>query len=320
MSTVLAAALVGLGLALMVLAIVLRAREREAELAKILELPYGEQDAHVGEQPDRIAFLEPGVALAQRALERANLVQRVTEELLRARLPLRPGEFVLIALGNGIVGGIAAWLLTGQALVGAMLGVAFVAGSWFFVLWRSSKRTSAFEAQLPEALSLIASSLEAGHTFLRAIEMMVEESAPPLNEEFERVLSETRLGDPLIEALQRMSDRLQVKDFAWVVQAIRIQQQVGGRLAELLFTLAEFMRAREEIRREVRVLTAEGRMSANVLGALPFGVFLLLKTGNPEYIDPLLHRDGGGIFFLIYAVVSVAIGITIIRRMAKVDV
>ena len=191
-------------------------------------------------------------------------------------------------------------------------------GGWAVLIARSAKRRKAFEQQMPEALSLIAASLEAGHTFLRSVEMMVEESAPPMAEEFERVLTEVRLGDPVIDAMQRLSDRLQIPDLAWVVQALRIQQTVGGKLAELLMTLAEFMRAREELRREVAVLTAEGRMSARVLGFLPLVVFMVIKTLNPEYVEPLL--SGGGLIALIGAGVSVLTGIFVIKRMARIDV
>ena len=98
--------------------------------------------------------------------------------------------------------------------------------------------------------------------------MMTEEAEPPMSEEFARVVYETRLGDPLVDALERMAKRLEIRDLDWVVQAIRVQQTVGGKLADLLHTLADFIRARDEVRREVAVLTAEGRISAYVLGAM----------------------------------------------------
>jgi tight adherence protein B len=180
------------------------------------------------------------------------------------------------------------------------------------------RRRKAFEAQLPEALSLIASSLEAGHTFQHSIQMMVEEASAPLSEEFGRVIAEMSLGDSLMDALDRMSERLQIRDLAWVVQAIRIHQTVGGKLADLLFTLAEFMRAREEIRREVQVLTAEGRLSAYVLGALPVFEFMAIKTVNPSYIEPMFH--GGGLVALFIAAGSVLLGMALIKKMAKIEV
>jgi tight adherence protein B len=147
---------------------------------------------------------------------------------------------------------------------------------------------------------------------------MCEESEPPLSEEFRRVVNETQLGDPLVDALERMARRLDIKDLIWVVQAIRIQQTVGGKLADLLHTLADFIRAREEIRREVRVLTAEGRISAWILGGLPVFLLLAIQTSSPKYMAPMF--EGWGIAVLAATGVSVAIGVGIILRMVKIDV
>ena len=183
---------------------------------------------------------------------------------------------------------------------------------------RIAKRRKAFEAALPDALALIASSLSAGHTFLRAIQMMCEEAPPPLSEEFSRLVSETRLGDPVVEALDRMAKRLQIRDLDWVVQAIRIQQTVGGRLADLLHTLADFIRAREEVRREVAVLTAEGRISAWVLTAMaPFMLFAI-NFVSPNYMRPMYH--GTGLLVLMGTAAMVAMGSFIIFRMTKIEV
>jgi tight adherence protein B len=225
---------------------------------------------------------------------------------------------VLAAAGAGIGFGLLGWLLTAQALLGALAGLAGPFLAWQFVRFRAGRRRRAFEAQLPEALSLIASSLQAGHTALRSVQTMVEESEPPLSQEFERVVAETVLGDPLVDALERLADRLQLPDLAWVVQAIRIQQTVGGKLADLLFTLAEFMRAREEIRREVKTLTAEGRISAWFLGALPVLVFLAVQVTNPGYMDPML--SGTGLLALALAGVSTVFGIFVILRMVRIDI
>ncbi len=296
-----------------------RSRERDDDLAAILQLPYGERDIPVEAVTEsRAALLERGVSLAAEGLEHFNLMARVAGELQRARLPLRPGEFVLAAGGGGVGLGLVVWLLTAQPLLGALAALAGPFLAWNFVKFKVARRRKAFEAQLPEALSLIASSLQAGHTALRSVQSMVEESEPPLSQEFERVVAETALGDPLVDALERMAQRLDVEDLAWVVQAIRIQQTVGGKLADLLFTLAEFMRGREEIRREVKVLTAEGRISAWVLGGLPVMLFAFIKTTSPDYMAPLLHTPG--LFLLLGAAGSVATGFAIILRMVKIDI
>ncbi|HEX2272466.1 MAG TPA: type II secretion system F family protein, partial [Acidimicrobiales bacterium] len=183
---------------------------------------------------------------------------------------------------------------------------------------RVAKRRKRFETQLPGALSLIASSLSAGHTFLRAIQMMVDESEPPLSEEFALVVAETRLGHPVIEAVQSMADRLKIRDLDWVVQAIRIQQTVGGKLADLLHTLADFIRARDEVRREVLVLTAEGRMSAYVLGAMAPFLFVAIQVLNPGYMEPMFQ--GWGLVTLGAAGAMVLTGTVVILRMVKIKV
>ncbi|MGH8998810.1 MAG: type II secretion system F family protein [Acidimicrobiia bacterium] len=314
-----AALIVGLGLGLVVVAYLNRAKERDDELVRLLELPYGEHDVPVEAVTEsRAAVMERGVALAGQALERLNLVARVSSQLEQGRIPMRPGEFVLAALGLGVAGALVVLLLTGQVALALLGGLAGPAVAWALVNAKVARRRKAFEAQLPDALSLIASSLQAGHTALRAIQTMVEESQPPLSEEFDRVVTETRLGDPLVDALGRLAGRVGTADMAWVVQAIRIQQTVGGKLADLLFTLAEFMRAREEIRREVRVLTAEGRMSAWVLGALPVFVFLSVQVVSPGYMSPMM--SGGGLIALAGAGLSVAAGVHAIMRMAKIEV
>jgi len=315
--SLLVALMVGGGLALVAGGFLLRSRERDEELAAVLDLPYHDLPAEAVEA-SRIAFLESGVTLVHAGLDKLDISARIRAELERARVPIRPGEFVLIVAGFGVGGATIGWLLTGRPPIAIALLAILPWLGWQLLRGRAERRRKQLEAQIPEALTLVSSSLEAGHTFLRSIEMMVEESEPPLSQEFERVLAETRLGDPLVDALQRMADRLQIRDMAWVVQAIRIQQSVGGRLAELLGTLAEFMRAREEMRREVRVLTAEGKLSAFVLGGLPFVLFFIIQTMNPSYLTPLMH--GWGLAALGIAAAMVAAGVAVILKMARVEV
>ncbi len=310
---------VGLGLALLVAGVLARIRDRDRQLAEILELPYGERDVRVeGVSENLSPLVESTVGLAGRVVEQFDAKGAMAASLERARIPLRPGEYALVTVAGSL--GIATLLLALSgtwifALLGAALGPLV---STVVVRRRISKRRKAFEAALPDALGLIASSLSAGHTFLRSIQMMCEEAPPPLSEEFSRLVSETRLGDPVVDALDRMAQRLQIRDLDWVVQAIRIQQSVGGKLADLLHTLADFIRAREEVRREVNVLTAEGRISAWVLSAMaPFMLFAI-NFVSPEYMEPMYH--GLGLVVLIGTACMVAAGTFIIFRMTKIEV
>ncbi len=310
--------LVGLGLAGLVTGGLARIYDREERLADILDLPYGEQDVDLAGVAQQSAIVENLSGFAGKVVGRLDERGSLADLLERARVPMRPGEFVVTAVSLGVVLGALLAAVTGQAFVGvgAFVAIPFLARA--FLNWRIERRRKRFEAQFPDALTLIASSLSAGHTFLRSIQMMCEESPAPLSEEFARVVNETQLGDPVVDALERMGKRLDIRDVDWVVQAIRIQQTVGGKLADLLHTLADFIRAREEVRREVLVLTAEGRISAYVLGGLPLFLLLAISAISPGYMDPMFR--GWGIFWLAVGAAWAAVGFAFILRMVKVEV
>lgn len=315
----LAACLVGLGLALLGIGILSRFRARTESLADILDLPYGERDVAIEPVSEtRSPLVTDTIELASRMVNQFDARGSLQTQLERARLPLRSAEFVIVNACAAVVLALLLSAVTEQWLFGLAAAIAspFVAKG--YLTRRINRRRKAFEEQLPEALSVIASSLSAGHTFLRSIQMLCEESQPPMSDEFQRVVAETRLGGSLVDALDRMAHRLDIKDLIWVVQAIRIQQQVGGKLADLLHTLADFIRAREDIRREVNVLTAEGRISAWVLTGLPVLIMLAVQVTNPEYLKPLYQ--GWGLFVLGVTAASVCTGFVIIQRMIKIEV
>jgi tight adherence protein B len=318
-SQLLAAAFVGGGLAMLVVGLLSRVYEREEQLAELLDLPWGERDIDINAAVEQHSSLvENTIGVAGKLIEQVDAKGSLLTLLERARLPIRPGEFVLFVISGGLVLGSFLAAITASVPVGVVglvlspfLGVAYLNR-------RIARRTRKFEEQFPDALTLIASSLSAGHTFLRSIQLMCEEAEPPISEEFARVVSETQLGDPLVDALARMATRLDIRDVDWVVQAIRIQQTVGGKLADLLHTLADFIRAREEIRREIDVLTAEGKISAYVLGALPVFLGVFIQVTDPGYLNPMFR--GWGWVWIIGAGVSIVVGMGVILKMVKVEI
>jgi tight adherence protein B len=317
-SAVLAMFLVGGGLALIAVGVLSRIYDRQHQLAELLDLPYGEMDVPVEAVTEHSNLVEGTIGLAGRMVDSIDAKGALLTMLERSRLPIRPGEFVLFVVAGGFIAGslIAAITANWVTGIGALVAAPFAARA--FLGWRIARRRRAFEEQFPDALTLIASSLTAGHTFLRAIQMMCEESEPPLAEEFARVVHETQLGDPLVDALGRMAARLDIRDVDWVVQAIRIQQTIGGKLADLLHTLADFIRAREEVRREVDVLTAEGKISAYVLGALPVFLLVAIQVINPGYMDPMFR--GWGWVWLGGTGASIVVGMGWILKMVKMEV
>jgi tight adherence protein B len=314
--------MVGGGLAIVVTGLLVRLRTRDEDLASILDLPYGEQDVPVSVVTERSSTIFDGapglVNAATSVIERFDERKSLSIMLERAQLALRPGEYLLIAIGAGLASALLLLALTGEWIYGPIaIGVTLLVAI-MYPRRRISRRQRQIEEQLPDAISLIAGSLSAGHTFLRAIQMMTEEAAPPLSEELARVVQETRLGDSVVDALDRMAKRVGLRDLEWIVQAIRIQQTVGGKLADLLYTLADYIRAREELRREVKVLTAEGRISAWFLGSLPVIVLLSVQVMTPDYMKPMYR--GWGPVWLICTFASVGVGIAVILRMAKIKI
>jgi len=307
------------GFALLSAAVIWNRLDQGRALDDLLGMSAKSEIPDQGEDDDELTGVTGrAVDLAGQVVDRMDRDRSLTNLLERARVPLRPGEFVIVVGGASL--GLAAFLLlaTGSAPIAAAAAVVAVLAAAQFLRHRVKKRRRAFEAQLPDALSLVASSLSAGHTFLRAVQMMCEESQPPLSEEFARLVAETRLGDPLVAALDRMGARVQIRGMDIVVQAIRIQQTVGGRLADLLHTLADTLRARDEVKREILVLTAEGRLSAYVLaGMVPF-LYVVIEVMNPQYIQPLHH--GVGLVLLSACGLSVLAGLLVILRMVKIDV
>lgn len=316
------ALLVGSGLAIVVVGLLLRLRAEDQSLAEILDLPYGEDDVPVTVVSERSGSLFEGapglVDAATSLIERFDERRSMSQLLERAQLAVRPGEYLVLAAGGGLLGALLLLALTGEWLYGPVAIVLAVLAAVAYPRIRIARRQRAIEEQLPDAISLIAGSLSAGHTFLRALQMMTEEAAPPLRDEFARVVQETRLGDSVVDALDRMAKRIGLRDLEWIVQAIRIQQTVGGKLADLLYTLADYIRAREEIRREVKVLTAEGRISAWFLGGLPVLVLLAIQVTNPEYMKPMYQ--GWGVVWLVGTFISVALGVVVILRMSKIKI
>ncbi len=239
--------------------------------------------------------------------------------LERAGLPLRPGEYIYAHVLTVVAVGVAAQLLGGRFLISVALVLLTVVVPLFALEVAVSRRTRAFEEQLPEVLSLVAGSLRAGWGLMQAIDLVVEEMGSPASDEFRRVQTEVRLGLPVESALEKMADRLGSDDFSWTVAAINIQRDVGGNLAEVLDIVSDTMRGRTELRRHVQALTAEGRFSAVILLALPFLEGAVLMTINPGYIGRLFTHPVGVMLAAVGALLLV-IGAVWLARIARIEV
>ena len=240
-------------------------------------------------------------------------------EMHRAGMRLRPAEFVGLCGGGVVLMAIIGNALTGQVFMTVALGIIGYIIPIVILRLKQSMRLKKFAGQLPDALTLIASSLRTGYSFMNACEMVITEMPAPISEEFAWARGEAQLGVPMETALQRMVERIKSYDLDLVVTSVGIQLQVGGNLAEILDTISETIRERIRIRGEIANLTAEGKLSGIIVFLLPMFLVLILNVVAPGYFNPLLHHKLapyiiGATLFLMFT------GGAIIYKMVNMDV
>ncbi len=292
-------------------------RRREAGLAERLgrrvEPGQAEKESSATWVPTQFADMGERFAAA------TGFSDRIDHRLERAGLPLTAGEYVALTAMAGFGGAIVAALLIQNVFFVLLIGCVTAVIPWLWVSHKYRKRQAALVDQLADTLSILASSLRAGYSFLQALDTVSKEVSEPSAHEFQRVVAEIRLGRPVEEALTAMADRVGSDDLRWAVIAINVQRQVGGNLAEVLDIVAATVRERAYIRRQVRVLSAEGRISVAILSAIPFGLLVYIALVNPEYVSLLFTRTVG-LILLTLGGIFLALGIFIMTRMVKIDV
>lgn len=219
----------------------------------------------------------------------------------------------IAAVGGG---GLALFVVDSRWVAAAVFVLAGI-GPYLYLRWKRRKRIQLLEMQLPEAIDLIARAVQAGHPLSAGLGMAAEEAPEPLASEFRVTFEEQKFGLPFEEALLGFGDRVELVDARILITAILVQREVGGNLAEILQKIAETMRARFNLRRQVRVYTAQGRMSGYTLAALPILVGLVITIINPDYMKVMLHEPVGR-GMLIGAAFLQLIGFLWIRKIVDV--
>lgn len=318
-----AVALAFLGIGLAIYSLGLLFASGETSLQGLLDRYSGEGDGAELDDTEQAlvqtALVKRAVEFSESFAEDRGFLGKVEELLERAKLPLRPGEamsFFMVAivlfsgLGFVLFGGVLGMIATGF-----ISGVLMIVG----VRFKAKRRIRSFEKQLPDTLILLAGTLRAGYSLPQGLEAVSNEIADPMGYELRRVMTEARLGREIEDALGQTAERLSSPDFAWAVMAIGIQREVGGNLNELLMTVADTMIARERLKGEVAALTAEGKMSAMILGGLPPGLGFVMWIMNPEYINVLFTETLGKIFIGL-GFVSATIGMAWMKKVITINV
>jgi tight adherence protein B len=294
-------------------------RRRAAQLRSRIEEPPEESwDVASAITPSSPSVMPKQIAeLAERGVG-ADRRRSIAKRLNQAGWSMRPGDFVgLVVLAVVVAGGLCAYLVRPLLAVPAAIVGGLV--PWSVLSAAATRRLARIQAQLADTLLIIAGAMRAGHSFLQALDTAAKEIDDPAASEFGLVLAEIRFGRDVDDALDALVERVGSTDLEWTVTAIKIQRQVGGNLAEVLETVAGTIRERETLRRQVKVLSAEGRLSMVVLFVLPFAIAGYLMVTNPTYLK-LLTNTRPGMIILCGAFVLLGVGFVWMKRIVRLDV
>lgn len=258
------------------------------------------------------------VYLVSRIAAKRGFVELFTLRLERAGMKIRGSEFISIHIIVLLISSLVIYTFTNNLLLTVVAILLGAIGPFIFIKFKASQRIKKFHEQLPDTLQLIGGSLKAGYSFNQALGMVQDETKPPISDEFKRVLSEIRMGSPEKDALDNMAKRINSEHLDWTVMAINVQREVGGNLAEVMEIIASTIRERDRVMNQIKALTAEGRISAYILIALPIVVGGILSILNREYVS-LLVTTKLGLIITAIAFTLMVIGSVWIIKIVRVD-
>lgn len=258
---------------------------------------------------------ESATSLATQTLNRGDRMSRVNFALERAGVALRPGEFIVMVVA-AVLAAVAVGVLFAGPLMGLGLGLTIVLLVPAWLSSKANKRSALFNEQLGDTLQLMSASLRAGYGLMQAVDAVAEEAPSPTAEEFGRIKVETHLGRDLNDSLQATAARVTSEDFRWVAEAIEIHRQIGGDLSEILDAVNETIRDRNRIRRRIKSLSAEGRISAVILSMIPIVLAILITFINPSYIGEL-PDTGMGQLLIVFGIIAWLGAVLWMRRIVR---
>ncbi len=252
------------------------------------------------------------VGLADKGLADSGHDRLVAKKLEAAGSKMRPGEWLVLGVAGSTGAFFGVSFLLGW-LLGAAAGILVAFGFWMWLDYMAGKRQKAFAEDLPETLGLIAGSLRGGLSMMQAIQTVADEADDPTAGEFQRLVTETRLGRDLAVSFRDLSQRMASQDFEWVVTAIEIHREVGGDLASILDRVSNTIRQRNRVRGQVKALSAEGRVSGLILFLLPLVMVGAISVMNRAYLNEMLNETAGQIMLIIAGVLLLVGGVWLKR-------
>lgn len=281
----------------------------------------GDEDADGssdGRRAKQSALAKRALAAVDSAVRARGRRDQLIEELERSGMRMKPEEWAAVQIAA--VAGLAVVGFAFGSVIGLPIGGALGwVGCRAFLAFKCKRRAAAFQTTLPDALHMLAGALRSGFALNQSIGAVVREGVEPVSGEFGRALQEVRLGAELVDALEAVAERMGSYDMQLVVMSIRTSREVGGNLAEVLETTVHTMRERVQLRGQVQVLSAEGRLAAKVLTGLPILMTVYLRIFRPEYLR-VMYTTGVGIVILCIGVVLLVVGSFWLSRLTKIEV
>ena len=309
--------------ALMAAAIRKRIQERETVLERMERFAGRIAGRHnviqKQEEKDLSDSLKEALQKGARLIQKVHRSSSLDLKMLQAGLPILGSEFLIIELVAAIIAFVFAGLLTMQLPVAILAFLFMPLVGWMLIQMKICKRRKDFVNQLGDMLSMVASALRAGFSFVQAVEIVSKERAAPMSVEISKLIREINVGVPMETALEDINRRVECPEFELITTAVLIQRQVGGNLAQILDNISDTINERIRMKREVLALTAQGRMSAVVLTLLPIALAAFLFSVNHDYFDPLLESPMGKIAIGI-ALLMELLGYLVIKRIVDIDV
>ena len=309
--------------ALMAAAIRKRIQERETVLERMERFAGRIAGRHnviqKQEEKDLSDSLKEALQKGARLIQKVHRSSSLDLKMLQAGLPILGSEFLIIELVAAIIAFVFAGLLTMQLPVAILAFLFMPLVGWMLLQMKIRKRRKDFVNQLGDMLSMVASALRAGFSFVQAVEIVSKEMAAPMSVEVSKLIREINVGVPMETALEDINRRVECPEFELITTAVLIQRQVGGNLAQILDNISDTINERIRMKREVLALTAQGRMSAVVLALLPIALAAFLFSMHHDYFDPLLESPMGKVAIGI-ALLMELLGYLVIKRIVDIDV
>src|SRR5690242_15517703 len=288
-------------------------RDRLAAAQKAPERELGEETALLRDE------LLSEIPAFDNLLRRSARVSALQKLLSQADLDIRAGNFLLMCAATAVVLGVIVAFWSGAPAFGWLGGLIGFFLPYSFISFKRTKRFDRFEELFPQAIDTLARAVRAGHAFTTALELISNEVPQPVSGEFRTLFEEQKFGLPVREALINLTDRVPLVDVKFFVTAVMLQRETGGNLAEILDNLSYVIRERFKIMRQVRVYTAQGRLTMMLLMGLPPAIVLIMLSSNPEFIKPLF-ADPIGHTLIVVGITLQTIGYFVIRKIIRIQV